>query len=216
MYVHESIGDMDREVLWRHFDIYRNSLASAGKSQARFVATLLTFLALLWGWHFMRPSGLTVIFLGVAIEPTGLWTIAPAVLSVLVLCLIGSMSIMGPIWKRLRNCAERLGQVFYWTDLDPNKTLIDFFTYLSIFPEGSVEPFDIPREDKKYRFAVFSYPVAILFATITTCMADYANAPYSYRVYVYGCALIQILFSIRIWYRAVCRFFLVRREQTEV
>ncbi len=216
MHMQAASEEADRDVLWRHFDICRTSLAAAGKSQARFAAALLAFLAVLWGWHFMRPSGVTVQVLGVALEPSGLRTIAPAVLTVLVLSLIGSMNIMGPIWKRLRNCADRLHQVFFWTDLDPNKTLIDFFTYLTVWPEGPVEPFEVSREDKKYRVAVFSYPAVITFATITTAMVDYANAPRSYRAYVYGCVLIQALFSFRIWYRAICRFFLVRREQTEV
>lgn len=206
----------DPNVLWRNFDIYRDSLAAAGKSQARFVATLLAYLALLWGLHFMGPSGPTVQILGVTLAPTGLWTISPAVLSVLVLSLVGSMNIMGPIWKRLRLCAEKLGQVFFWTDLDPNKTMIDFLTYLRIRPEGPVEAFSIPREEKKYRLAVFSYPAVITFATITSGMADNPDAPWSYRTYVYGCVLVQVLFSFRIWYRAVCRFFGLRREQTEV
>ncbi len=214
--MHASGEEADREVLWRHFDIYRESLAAAGKSQARFVATLLAFLAVLWGWHFMRPSGVKVQVVGVELEPTGLWIIAPAVLSVLVLALIGSMNIMGTIWKRLRVCADKLGQVFFWTDLDHNKTLIDFFTFLKVSPEGPVEPFDVPREDKKYRFAVFSYPAVITFAMVTTAMADYPDAHASYRAYVYGCVVIQVLFSFRTWYRAICRFFLARREQTEI
>lgn len=94
--------------------------------------------------------------------------------------------------------------------------MIDFFTYLKVWPEGPVEPFSVPREEKKYRLAVFSYPAVITFASITTGMADYPDAPQSYRAYVYGCVLIQMLFSFRIWYRAICRFFGVRREQTEV
>jgi hypothetical protein len=192
------------------------SMAAAGRSQARFVTALLGFLALVWGWHFMRPTGLAIQVLGVTLVPTGLWTISPAVLTVLVLSLIGSMNIMGPIWKRLRDCADRLGQVFFWTDLDPNKTLIDFFTYLTIWPEGMVEPVTAPKEDERYRFAVFSYPAVTLLATMTTGMSDYPCAPFRYRVYVYACVVVQGLFSFRIWYRAVCRFFLVRREQTEV
>jgi hypothetical protein len=32
-------------------------MAAAGKSQARFMAGLLGFLALLWAWHFMKPAG---------------------------------------------------------------------------------------------------------------------------------------------------------------
>src|SRR5689334_4891358 len=107
-------GEADREdVLWRHFEILRSSLAAAGKSQARFVATLLGFLTLLWGWHYMQPYHFAVQYMGATIQPSGLWTIAPAVLTVLALAVIGSMNIMGPIWKRLRDCTAKLGEQFF-------------------------------------------------------------------------------------------------------
>ena len=139
---------IDRDTEWRKFDIHKNSLASAGKSQARFVATLLAFLALLWGWHYMQPTELSLEFFGARMHAAGLWTIAPAVLTVLVLALIGAMNIMGPIWKRLRICTDRLHEIFFWTDLDPNKTLLDFFTHLKVWPEGAVEAYTVPREEK--------------------------------------------------------------------
>ncbi|MBI3403842.1 MAG: hypothetical protein HY046_00085 [Acidobacteria bacterium] len=195
------VNDSDsEEVLWRHFEILCKSLAAAGKSQSRFVTTLLAFLALLWGWHFMRPTGLSVQFLGITLSPSGLWTISPAILTVLVLALIGSMNIMGPIWKRLRICTEKLNQIFFWTDLDPHKTLIDFLTFLTVWPEGPVEPVRAPPEEILHRFAVFSYPTILLFATITTAMADYPNAPWPFRVYVYSGVVAQLLFSFRMEY----------------
>ena len=212
--MHTREVNLDRDVLWRRFDVLRTSLAAAGKSQARFLAGLLSFLALLWGLHYTKLSG-KISLLGVELNSDGLWMIAPAVLTVFVLALIGAMSIMGPIWKRLKTCCDELGQVFFWTDLDPNKTLIDFFTYLRIWPEGPVEPSNAPREEKNYRFAVFSYPAVITFATVTTALADYQGAPRQYRLYVYGCVLIQVLFSFRVWYRAICRFFGVRKEQLD-
>jgi hypothetical protein len=125
------------------------------------------------------------------------------------------MNIMGPIWKRFRNCCDQLGVVVFWTDTDPNKTLIDFFTYLRVWPEGPVEPFTTPSEQKRYRFALFSYPAVITWAIITTAMADYPGASCLYRAYVYSCVTLQVLFSFRVWYRAVCRFFGVRKQQTE-
>jgi hypothetical protein len=206
----------DKDVLWRRFDICRQSLAAAGKSQARFVSGLLGFLALLWGWHYMKPTHLTIQVLGATLEADGLWAIAPGVLTCLVLALVGSMNIMGPIWKRLRICADELSEVFFWTDLDPNKTLIDFFTYLKIWPEGAVESHEVPREVSIHRFAVFSYPAVITFATVTSGLADYPGAPWPYRVYVYGCVSLQTLFSLRVWYRAFCRFWGIRRNQTEI
>jgi hypothetical protein len=216
MHMQGFASEDDPEILWRKLEIHRSSLAAAGKSQARLVAGLLSFLALLWGWHFMQPAELTIDVLGAKLRANGLWTITPAVLSVLVLALIGSMNIMGPIWKRLRDCASELGEIFFWTDLDPNKTLVDFFTHLKIWPEGPVEPFSVPTEEPKYRLAVFSYPSIITFASVTTMLADYPNAPRPYQLYVYGCAFFQTLFSFRIWYRAVCRFFGVRKDQTEI
>jgi hypothetical protein len=202
--------------LWRKFDFLRQSLASAGKSQARFTAGLLTYLALLWGWNYTKLSGFKVMILGVELNSDGLWMVTPAVLTVFVLALIGSMNIMGPIWKRVRNCCDGLGVGVFWTDTDPNKTLIDFFTHLRVWPEGPVEPFDVPRELKKYRLAVFSYPAVITFDTVTTALADYSGAHCSYRIYIYACVLVQVLFSFRVWYRAVCRFFGVRKDQTEI
>jgi hypothetical protein len=159
---------------------------------------------------------MTIQILGATLQPTGLWNVAPAVLTVLVLALIGSLNIMGPIWKRLRDCTGELGHTFFWTDLDTNKTLIDFFTYLKLGPEGPTEPYAVPREESAHRFAVFSYPAMITFATFTTAMADYPHAAWSYRAYVYGCVVVQVLFSFRVWYRAVCRFFGVRKQQTEI
>lgn len=216
MHMQGSNAEAGRDELWRKFDVLRSSMAAAGKSQARFVAGLLSFLGLLWGWHYTKLTGLKVTLLGTELSTEGLWMIAPVVLTVFVLALVGLMNIMGPIWKRLRMCCDELGVVVFWTDLDSNKTLIDFFTYLKVWPEGSVEPFTTPREEKKYRLAVFSYPTVITFATITTAMADYPSASRSYRVYVYGFVLIQVLFSFRVWYRAVCRFFGVRKDQTEI
>jgi hypothetical protein len=206
----------ENDVEWRRFEILRASLASAGRSQARFVAGLLGFLSLLWGWHYMRPSEFSIQILGTNIKADGLWTIAPAVLTVLVLGLIGSMNIMGPIWKRLRDCTAKLNEVFFWTDLDPNKTMIDFFTYLTVKPEGPVEATDLPREEKRFRWAVFSYPLVILIATVTTILADYPTASCRFRFYVYTLAGLQALFSIRIWYRSVCKFFGIRKARTEI
>jgi len=207
---------IDRDTEWRKFDIHKNSLASAGKSQARFVATLLAFLALLWGWHYMQPTELSLEFFGARMHAAGLWTIAPAVLTVLALALIGAMNIMGPIWKRLRICTDRLHEIFFWTDLDPNKTLLDFFTHLKVWPEGAVEAYTVPREEKRHRIAVFSYPALLMFATFTTAVADYPGASRWYRLYVYGCVVVQAVFSFRVWYRAICRFFGWRKEQVEI
>lgn len=177
------------------------------------MAGLLTYLTLLWGWRLTKMTAFKITLLGVELSSEFLWMITPAVLTIFVLALIGAMNIMGPIWKRFRKCCTDLGIEVFWTDTDPNKTMIDFFTYLRVRPEVSVEP---ANQEMRYRLASFAYPSVITLATLTTSLAaSYPGAAYSsYRTYAYGCVLVQLLFSFRIWYRAICRFFGVRKEQT--
>jgi hypothetical protein len=108
-----------------------------------------------------------------------------------------------------------LGEGFVWTDLDPNKTLIDFFTYLKVWPERSVEPHTLAQEEPTYHLSVFSYPALLTFATLTTLKAGGVAPGNLYRIYVYGCATTQGLFLFRIWYRSICRFFGVRKTHTQ-
>jgi hypothetical protein len=205
-----------RDELWRKFEFLRQSLAAVAKSQARFVATLLSYLAILWGLELTKLKGVKLTILGVDVDSDVLWKLSPAVLTVLVLALIGSMNIMGPIWKRLRNCCTELQIDIFWTDVDPNKNLIDYFNHVKLWPEGPVQPVDNPPPAaNKYRISVFSYQAVIALATVTTALADDPRAAWPYRVYVFGCTAIQFLFSFRTYYRAVCRFFGVRKEQTE-
>ena len=209
--------ERNQDLEWRLFEIHKASMAAVGKSQSRFVAALLGFLALLWGWHFMKPEGMTIQLLGASLDPAGLWTIAPAVLTVLTLGLIGTLNIMGPVWKRLGDSADRLGVKFFWTDLDTNKNIIDYLFFLKLWPEGPVEPTEPPTDSsRRLELTVFSYPLVLVAAITTTLFSDYPDSPWSVRAYIYGCAALQTAFSLRIWYRAVCRFFAARRPQTEV
>jgi len=202
---------------WRLFEIHKASMEAVGKAQGRFVNALLSYLAILWGWWLMRPSDMTVDFPLVKLNPAGLWALTPAVLTVLSLSLIGSLNIMGPVWKRLSDSTDRLEQKVFFTDLDVNKNVIDYLVYLRIRPEGPVEPTKAPiQTSRKWSLYVFSYPLLLLFSIASTFLADYKGAPASFRLYVYGCGFLQVLFSVRIWYRAFCRFLGIRREQTEI
>lgn len=208
--------DID-DIRWRLFEIHKASMAAVGRSQTHYVNGLLAFMAVVWGWYYMKPEGMAVQFLGISFNPSGLWTIAPAVLSVLALGLIGTMNAMGAIWERLRRSAEGIGQNFFWTDLDVYKNIVDYLVFLRLHPEGSAEP-TVPPNDtsRKWQLSVFSYPLVLLAAIVTTICANYPHAPLGTRVYIFGCAVIQTVFSFRIWYRAVCRFLGVRRPQTEI
>ncbi len=204
----------DKEVGWRLFEIHKGSIQSVGRSQGRYVTGLLGFLALLWGWHFMKPEELTIQLLGVTLRASGLWVIAPAVLTILSLGLIGSMNIMGVIWKRFAKVTQALEQEVWWTDIDTHKSLFDYFFFLTPRLERPVEPDKPPKKGRQFDFTVFSYPVLLLGATVTTLHSDYEGSSLVVQVYVYGCAGLQMLFSARIWWQAVCRFLGVRKEQT--
>jgi hypothetical protein len=205
------------DVQWRLFEIHKASLQSIGRSQSRFVTSLLGFMAVLWAWHFMTPSVMSIELLGATLSPSGLWTIAPAVMTVLSLSLIGSMNVMGPVWKRLCDSTKRLNQKVFWTDIDSHKNVLDYLVFLRVRPEGPVEPVEPPEDpSRKYKISVFSYPIALAGSIATTLLSDYPDASLGLQTYVYACAAVQALFSFRIWYRAVCRFFGVRKEQTEV
>ncbi len=206
---------MANEELWRDFEILRASMQAVGKGQARLVAALLLFQGILWTVHF-TGSGDAVQLVGAKLSASGLWMIAPAVLTSLVLGLIGSMNVMGPIWRRLSELVKKMQRDYFFTDLDTNKNIIDYWVYLRIWPEDAAEPTVPPQEKRRYNVWVFSYPLLLLGSTVTTSLADYPGAPLGYRTYVWSMVALQGLFSFRIWYRAVCRFFVVRVEETEV
>lgn len=203
------------EILWRLFEVQKESLQSVGRAQSRYVTSLLAFLALLWGWHFMRPEQLTVQLWGASLQASGLWVIAPAVLTILCLGLIGAMNIMGPVWKRFCARADAVGQVFWWTDVDTNKNLIDYLMFLSPRLERPTQPDKPPPPGRKFDLTLFSYPLVLAIATASTLLADYEGSSLEFKIYVCGCAGLQVLFSIRICWKATCRFLGIRKEQTE-
>lgn len=208
---------VSEDAKWKILDIHRASMAAVGKSQSRYVTTLLGFMAVLWGWHFTTSEAVAIQFMGATIQPSGLWAIAPAVLTVLALALIGAMNVMGPVWERLCDASRKLGHEFFWTDLDVNKNLLDYLLFLKVWPEGAAEPTEPPTDpSRKQHFAVFSYPLVLGGSIATTLFADYPDATRAVRAYIYGCAAVQGWYSFRIWYRAVSRFLGVRKPQTEV
>src|SRR5215831_4618127 len=120
----------------RLFDIQKENINAIGKAQGRYIALLVGFVTLLWGWQFMKPEGLSIQVLGVSLQPSGLWAVAPGFLTIVSLALIGTMNAMGPAWQRLSSTTEELGVKYFWSDLDINKNIVDYLVYLRIWPEG--------------------------------------------------------------------------------
>jgi hypothetical protein len=210
-----------QEDAWKILQIHRDSVASLGKAQARFLTALLTFLVVLWGEHFLSLHD-DFMLLGIKIGSALLWTIAPAVLTILSLGVIGSMNLMGPAWIRFSDAATAMGRVFFWSDIDVHKTIIDYLVLgLKIHPEAAVEstvPLTPAEEllQSRFRLSVFSYPAVLFFAFLTTLWTDYPGSSPRFKAYVFGLAGIQLLYQVRIWWRSGCKFFGKRRSKTIV
>ena len=114
---------------------------------------------------------------------------------------------MGPVWNRLETTAKSLQAEFY--DLDVNKNFIDYLTFLRIHPEEAVARHD-PRA-ARFNIQHFYYPILIV-ASIYTTYFSIAKLPptYSYTAYCCVCLGFQAVFSVRIFWRAICRFLGVR------
>jgi hypothetical protein len=205
----------DRTETWRLFDLAHEQFKSISKAQYFYVSTLLIYLAIVWAWHLTGLSG-TVPgqVLGITLSANGLWAITPGVSTALALGLIGSVNAAGPAWHRLRNIAHALdvhvvsGVALY--DLDSHKNFLDYLTYLRLNPEGPV------REQSGQRFSGlhFLYPLVFALSIYTSVRAigelgglgNLLGSPLL-LVYACGCTALQIMYSIRPWYRASVRFW---------
>jgi hypothetical protein len=206
----------DPAAIQREFEYQVASLQAVSKAQSRYIHSLLAFIALVWTVDFLRPNPNTAVpVYGVPLNLTGIWAVAPAVITVLTLGLIGTINAMGPVWWRISVSAEKLGQKFWFPDLDIHRNIVDYVSALRIHPEAQVEPRTSPTTlSQKGNRSLFLYPLVIAGAVTTTVFADYPHALMTFRIYVYGCAAIQLLFGFRIFYRQTCRYFGRRTEQT--
>jgi hypothetical protein len=204
---------------WRAIDLLRTGLQAVSKAQKIYVHTLLIYLFLVWGWQSISATGeVTIQVLGLSIRATGFWPITPLVITVLNLALVGSMNAIGPVWERLSDALKQAGKELYWTDLDTNKNVLDYFAFLKIHPEKPVQPkLPIPKPEQFRRFKLggLLYPSLIAWGIYTTFFSlSRLPKTRAYVIYVLGCFGIQLLFSIRVFWKALCRFWGFRIEKT--
>lgn len=204
---------------WREIELLSASLQSVAKAQKFYVHTLLLYLFLVWGWQSISATGeVTIQLLGSSMRATGLWPITPLVITVLVLALVGSMNAISPVWGRLTETLQEAGKELYWTDLDTNKNVLDYFAFLKIDPEKPVQPkLPVPKSEQFRRFKLggLLYPLLIGWGLFTTfhALGMLPRTPV-HVVYVLGCFGLQLLFTIRVFWKALCRFVGIRVEKT--
>ncbi len=196
----------------RLFELQLANFQSIGKTQKLFLTALVSYLALVWGWYtFGSGNEVSVQVLGVSVKASGFWPVTPLVLTFLCLGLIGAVNAIGPVWSRLAATAKSFEAEFY--DLDLNKNFVDYLTFLRIHPEKAVA-----RPDATVRFNIqhFYYPILVVGSIYTTYFSMAKLPPtYFYTVYCCICLGFQALFSVRIFWRAICRFLGVRLRHLE-
>lgn len=198
----------------RLFELQLANFQSISKTQKVFLHALVSYLALVWGWQLLGSGNeVSIQVLGVSVKAAGFRPVTPLVLTFLSLGLIGAMNAIGPTWKRLRRSARTLDAQIDFYDLDINKNFVDYLTFLSIHPEKPIVGRD---ENARFNIARFYYPLFIAGAIWTTYYArTRLPASHFYAVYFWLCFGFQVLFSIRVFWLAICRFFGIRRRQLE-
>ena len=194
----------------RLFNLQLANFQSISKTQKIFLTALVSYLSLVWGWYtFGSGNEVSVQVFGVSVKASGFWPVTPLVLTFLCLGLIGAINALGPVWNRLEATAKAFQAGFY--DLDVNKNLIDYLTFLRIHPEKAVERPD-PRA-ARFNIQHFYYLIPIV-ASIYTTYFSIARLPptYFYTAYCCGCLAFQAVFAVRIFWRAICRFLGVRNQ----
>src|SRR5947209_4143583 len=213
--------DEERSESWRLFDLAHQNLLSISKAQRFYLSALLVYLCIVWGWYLVAAKeALSIQIFGITLKTDGLWVMTPGITTALSLALIGAVNAAGPAWERLRKQAELLGVgwlscavTFY--QLDTHKNLFDYLTYLRLHPEKP------PSEEPGRRFYLwhFLYPSLYAWSIYTSYTAvvevwGFKGVIHHRGALLYGgaCLVLQAAYSIRPWWRAVCRFLGVRTQ----
>lgn len=211
---------VERDEKWRLFDLHYANFQSISKAQDFYVRTLVLYLGLVWAWRlFGGGREITIDLLGASIHAANLWLITPLVLTAISLALVGALNAMGASWRRLKKATRGLGLDFYFTDIDTHKNALDYFGFLTVRPEKKIqleEPSSVVQK-RFSRVGVFIYPSLLAAATTTTYISIY-RIPNGWPtlIYVWLCVAIQLAFSLRVYWRAICGFLHIRINENEL
>src|SRR6185437_9984101 len=180
---------------------------SISKAQKNLLIVLMSYLGFVWIYAFSPASDASIKILGLSLPTPDFWPITPAMLTVLTLGFIGTINAIGPVWAKLQSTATKAGLDFY--DFDVQKNLLDYFTFLTLHPEKPLED----RKSRRFQLRHFLYPLVIL-ASLYATSYSMRKLPSTcfYKTYSWGCIFVQVAFSIRIFWRALCRFSGIRQE----
>jgi hypothetical protein len=202
---------------WRLIEIHHSNVMSISKAQNHYVTALLVYLALVWIWHSFGEGQITIQIPVAQVKASGFWPLTPLVVAILTLGILGTMSALNGAWIKLvtalRAASVKAEEVIklHFYDLDTQKNILDFFSYLVVHPEHRGKQLTSER----YRLGFFLYPALLAWGIYTTWYAG-ARAPHSeshlFLAYWLLCLGAECLFSVRVFWISICRFLGIRQE----
>jgi hypothetical protein len=214
----------NRGIDWQLFDLHHANSQSISKAQKVHLTILLAYLCLVWGWHFTADdTDVTIQMLGITLQESGFWTITPFVVMLFSLTLIGTINAAGPAKEKLERAMKKLDQElgvekeFVYYDLDTHKNIFDYFTFLRVHPERKHFEGRLGRLELRH----FLYPGLLLWGICTTYytmelpfLFEKKSEVVAFQLYASACLFLQGAFSVRLMWKAICRFLGVRKEAT--
>lgn len=194
-----------RKAEWQLFELRHQNLLSISKAQKVHLTTLLIEMTLLWVWYLSGAKDVTAQ--GVPLSPEGVWLAVPGILTFFSLALIGSINAALPAHRLLQEAAkttiqQELPCQFAFYDLDTDKNVLDYFTFLKLSTRDDNFDQNQPHDPRN-----FFYPIVLLGALFTTAFALFhVQRNWMGITYSATCMVLQLLFVCRPLSRAVRRF----------
>jgi hypothetical protein len=190
------------------FDLQLANFLAIGKTQKNLLIVLMSYLGLIWVYAARSSGEINIQLLGVSLRAGGFWPVAPAALTVLCLAFVGAMNAAAPAWRALEKTSKALNLHLEFYDFDIQKSLLDYLTFLTLRPELHLEK---RNPERRFSFSHFLYP-SILVGTLYTTYYSMRELPRRpvWVLYVSACIVVQVAFSLRIYWLAICRFLRIR------
>lgn len=192
------------------FDLQLANFLAIGKTQKNLLIVLMSYLGLIWVYASRSSGEISIQLLGVSLRAGGFWPVAPAALTVLSLALVGAINAAAPAWRALQETSKALDLDLEFYDFDIQKNLLDYLTFLTLRPE---QPLEARNRERRFSLTHFLYP-SVLIGTLYTTFYSIRQLPRTpvWILYVAGCMAVQVAFSQRIYWRAICRFLRIRQH----
>lgn len=206
------IEDSDRFKL--RFELANKNFQSVGRAQGLYVTALLVFMSLVWIMFFSpTPAPSSFHFSWLELKTEDVWRITPVITLVLTLAIVGTLNAAMTAFKEVQAAgSDVFGEVFVsMFQVDNHKNLMDYLALLQVLPHSRTrKPSDVKGGSILRRLPHLLFPSLFLLSLVTSYWAIhemYLNAArHGFVVCGWACFGLQVLFSLRPFYRWLGRF----------